>query len=167
MVFAFGGVLLAAALARAGVGVVATPVETAFAAAAGLLFAYAFPLPAALVAVPLLVAGIDLAAALGSGVVRPLNEEVDVLTLALPAWGGGEPVAALGLLDATFLAMFAAWAVRFDLRPRLTLVLLALALAAVVAAGVAGERAVPALPALALAFLVPAADRLRRMLRQP
>jgi hypothetical protein len=167
MVFAGGGVLLAAALARAGVGVAATPVEAAFAAAAGLLFAYAFPLPAALVAVPLLVAGIDLAAALGAGDVAPVRDEVDVLTLALPAWGGGDVVASLGLLDATFLAMFAAWAVRFGLRPRVTLVLLAAALAAAVAVGVAAERPVPALPALALAFLLPAAGRLRRMLRQP
>jgi len=172
-VFAAGGVLLAGALATADTGGLGTTVETAFAAAAGLLFAYAFDVPAALVAVPLLVGGIDLAAALTSDRTFAVPaDDVDVLTLALPQWGGpraGEVpyVASLGLLDATFLAMFAGWSARYGLRPRTVAVLLAAALAGSVAWAVAAERTVPALPMLALAFLVPAAPGLRRMLSRP
>ena len=168
LVFGLGAALLAAALAVQDVGAAANPVEALLAASAGLLFAWAFALPAAVVALPLLVAGIDLASVLtGPAEALAPSDPVDVLTFDLPSWSGGGSVARLGLLDATFLALFAAWALRFDLRPRLVVPLLALAPAAAVALGLALDRTVPALPFLAAALLLPALDRVIRLLRGP
>ena len=161
-----GALLLAIALASRDVGAGANPVEALFAAAVGLLFGIAFGAPAAVVALPLLVAGIDAAAVLGGGGEPPgRGSPVDVLTLDLPLWGGDGSVARLGLLDAVFLALFAAWSLRFDLRPRVALPLMVLALAVAVALGVALDRTIPALPLVALAFLLPAADLIARLLR--
>jgi hypothetical protein len=162
-----GAGLLATALAGQEVGAAANTVEALFAAAAGLLFALAFGIPAVVVALPLLVAGIDAAAVL-TGPDEPLGDfdPVDVLTLDLPAWGGERPsITRLGLLDAAFVAMFAAWALRFGLRPRIAIPLMALGLAGSVALAVALDEAVPALPFLAGALLLPSLDRVPRLLR--
>lgn len=167
LVFGGGAAFLALALNASGVGAAATPAEAVLGATAGLLFAIAFPVPAAVVAVPLLVGGIDLASALGAGadpVVQP-GDDPSVLTLALPAWGGGLDVARAGLLDAVFLALFAAWALRFSLRPRVTLPLMAAALALAAGLSVALDRTVPALPLLALALLLPAAGKVVHLVR--
>lgn len=167
LVFGAGAALLSVALNASGVGAAATPVEALLGATAGLLFAVAFPVPAAVVAVPLLVGGIDLASALGAGadpVVRP-GDDPSVLTLALPAWGGGGDVARIGLLDTVFLALYAAWAIRFDLRPKLTIPLMADALALAAVLSVVLDRAVPALPFLALALLLLAAGRVVHLVR--
>ena len=169
VVLGIGAGLLATALAGQDVGGAANPVEALFAAAAGLLFALAFGLPGVVIALPILVAGIDAASVL-TGPTEPLGDfdPVDVLTFDLPAWGGERPsVARLGFLDATFLAMFAAWSLRFALRPRLAVPLMALGLAGSVALAVALDRAVPALPFVAAAFLLPNLDRLRGLLRAP
>jgi hypothetical protein len=167
IVLGAGAGLLAAALAAQDVGAAANTVEALFAASAGLLFAYGFAIPTAVVALPLLVAGIDAAAVL-TGATEPLGDfdPVDVLTFDLPAWGGERPsIASLSLLDATFLAMFAAWALRYDLRPRIALPLMVVALAAAVAVAVALDRAIPALPFVAAAFLVPSLTRIPRLVR--
>ena len=160
-----GAAFLAAVLAAQDVGAAANPVEGLAAASAGLLFAWAFATPLAVVAIPLVVAGIDVAALL-TGPEEPLRGSgpVDVLTLDLPALGGGESVARLGLLDATFLALFAAWSVRYALRPRLGVILMLAGLCGSVALGLALDRAMPALPFLAAALLLPAADRLPGLL---
>jgi hypothetical protein len=165
--FGVGAALLAVALNARGVGAASTPAEAMFAASAGLLFGVAFAAPAAVVALPLLVAGIDLASVLGAGgeSLVVAGDEPDVLTLDLPLWGGDGDVARLGLLDATFLALFAAWSLHFDLRPRLALVAMPVALAASVALGVTLDSPVPALPFLAAAFLLSGADRLPRLVR--
>ena len=162
-----GALLLAAALARGDVGAAANPVEALAAGAAGLLFARAFGMPAAVVALPLLVAGIDAAAVLG-GDSDPLvraGGTADVLSFDLPLWGGEGSVARLGLLDAMFVALFAQWSLRFALRPRSAIPLMVLAVALAVAVGVALDRPMPVLPFVAVAFLAPAADRLPRLLR--
>lgn len=162
-----GAGLLATALAGQDVGAAANPVEALFAAAAGMLFASAFGIPAAVLTLPVLVAGIDAAAVL-TGPAEPLGDfdPVDVLTLDLPAWGGERPsIARLGFLDATFLAMFAAWSLRFALRPRIAIPLMVVGLAGSVALAVALDRAIPALPFVAVAFLLPAVGRMRRLLR--
>jgi hypothetical protein len=163
-----GAALLATALAGQEVGAAANPVEAVFAAAVGLLFAVAFGLPAAVVALPVLVAGIDAAAVLtGPREVLSDFDPVDILTFDLPAWGGERAsITRLGLLDAVFLAMFAAWALRFDLRPRVTIPLMVAGLAGAVALSVALDRTVPALPFVAAAFLLPAVDRIPRLLRR-
>jgi uracil-DNA glycosylase family 4 len=62
VVLGLGAALLATALTGQDVGAAANPVEALFAASAGLLFAQAFAIPAAVVALPILVGGIDAAA---------------------------------------------------------------------------------------------------------
>ena len=165
-VLGVGAALLAVALNAGDATVGATPVEVLFAAAAGLLFAYGFALPAAVVALPLLVAGIDGASLVtgGADVVRTSAAEPDVLTLDLPSWGEA-PLPRLSLIDATFLALFAAWSVRFALRPRLAIPLMVCGLLVAVALTVATDRSIPTLPFLALGFLLPAIDRIGHLLR--
>jgi hypothetical protein len=166
VVFGVGAALLAVALNARDVGAAATPVEALVGASAGLLFAYAFGVPTAVVALPVIVAGIDAASLLGGGPrgLPAASADPDVLTLDLPRWGGGGDVARLGLLDAVFLALFAAWSVRFALRPRLALPLMALGLAGAAALSVAVDRALPTLPFLALAFLSAIAPGIPRLL---
>ena len=164
-----GAALLAAALSAQDVGAAANPVEALAGAGAGLLFAWAFATPTAVVAVPLVVAGIDIASVL-TGPAEPLRGSGphDVLTLDLPALGGDASVARIGVLDCTFLALFAAWSLRYELRPRLAIVLMVVGLCASVALGLALDRSMPALPFLAAGLLVASADRLVRLLgRQP
>ena len=165
-ILGLGAAFLAAVLAGQDVGAAANTVEALFAASAGLLFAWAFAAPAAIVALPLLVGGIDLVAVL-TGPAEPLRgSAVDVLTFDLPRWGGGS-AARLGLLDATFLAMFAAWSLRYAMRARIALPLMVAGLAASVALGIALDRAIPALPFVAAGFLLPAVDRIRGLLARP
>jgi hypothetical protein len=162
-----GAALLAVALNARDVGAGATPVEALFAAAAGLLFAYGFALPAAVVALPIVVAGIDAASLFGSGSGGgpAAGSGSDVLTLDLPAWDADQAVPRLSLLDATFLALFAAWSVRYALRPRIAVPLMVCGLAAALLLGLALDRSVPTLPFLAAGFLLPALDRLPHLLR--
>ena len=165
-VFGLGAALLTAALAAAEVGALANPAEALVGASAGLLFAWAFAAPAAVLALPLLVAAIDAVAVL-SGRAQPVaaGQEVDALTFVLPRWGSGDAAAHLPVLDATFLAMFAAWALRFDLRPRRAVVLMLGGLVLATAIGVAVDRAVPALPLVALGFLAAHPRRLVGLVR--
>jgi hypothetical protein len=162
-----GAAFLAAVLAAQDVGAAANPVEALAGAAAGLLFAWAFAAPVAVVAVPLVVAGVDLASVL-TGPAEPMrgSDATDVLTLDLPLLGGGGSAARLGVLDMTFLALFAAWSLRYRLRPRLAIAAMVVALVASVAIGIAADRAMPALPFLAAGLLLPAAGRLRPLLAE-
>ncbi len=162
-----GAALLAAVLAAQEVGAAANPVEALAGAAAGLLFAWAFAAPVAVVAVPLVVAGVDVASVL-TGPAEPVRgaSASDVLTLDLPLLGGGGSAARLGVLDMTFLALFAAWSVRYALRPRLGVPLMVAGLVASVALGLALDRAMPALPFLAAALLAPGIGRLRALLTE-
>ena len=166
-VFGIGAALLAVALNARDVGAAATPVEALFGAAAGMLFGMAFGVPAVVVTLPVLVAGIDAASLLagGSEALAPARDDPDVLTLDLPLWGGGGDVARLGLLDAVALALYAAWSLRFGLRPRIALPLMAVGLAASAGLEIALDRPLPALPFLAAGFLLPAASRLPGLLR--
>jgi hypothetical protein len=164
-IFGLGAAFLAAVLTSQDVGAAANPVEVLAGAAAGLLFAWAFAAPAAVAALPLVVAGVDLASVL-TGPEEPLRGSgaVDILTLDLPPLGGGGSVGRLGVIDATFLALFAAWSLRFALRPRLVIPLMVLGLCGSVALGLALDRSMPALPFLAAGLLLPAADRVLRLL---
>ena len=166
-IFGLGAALLTAALAAAEVGALANPAEALFAGAAGVLFAWAFAAPAAVLALPLLVAAIDAAAVL-SGPSEPMaaGDQVDALTFVLPRWGGEGAVGHLAVLDATFLAMFAAWALRFSLRPRRAIALMLGALVLAAGLGVAIDRPLPALAFVAVAFLAADPRRLVMMVRQ-
>jgi hypothetical protein len=94
---------------------------------------------------------------------RDSSRTGEFLSLYLPAWGGGR-AGVLGLADLIFLAFFAASAWRFDLRRRATGIALLLALPATVVIQVELDVAVPALPVLAAALLVPNLDLLPAML---
>ena len=162
---ALGGGLLAGALTAAHAGPGANAAKVLAAAAAGLLLARILDAPAFAVAIPLFVAGIDVASVLAGPsavLIREQPRAVDYLTFPLPVWGGHR-AGQLGLSDMIFLAFFAGSAWRHGFRRRATAIALVAALVAVVAASVLADRALPVLPALALAFLGPNLDRLRPM----
>jgi hypothetical protein len=92
----------------------------------------------------------------------------EVLSFAFPV-PGEHAAANLGVPDMLFFALFLAAAARFALRVFTTWVCLVAALGLTIAATVWWDLSgLPALPALALGFLVPNADLLwRRLRRQP
>lgn len=149
-----GGGLLTATLNVAGLRVGATPAELVLWGACGVLFARIFSLGALVLAVPVLVAGIELA----SGGLTATGPALagDPLTLALP----GDR--RLELTELLFAAAYAGWAQRFGLRRPGTYV----ALGAVLLAGVAADGRLPVLTLLAVALLLPNADRLRGLLHR-
>jgi len=163
---ALGAGLLAAGATEAGSIPVADVTKALFAATLGMWLAWALDEPAVVVAVPLFVAGIDIASVSGGPselLARDSSRTGEFLSLYLPAWGGGR-AGVLGLADLIFLAFFAASAWRFDLRRRATGIALMLALPATVVIQVELDVAVPALPVLAAALLLPNLDLLPAML---
>lgn len=94
---------------------------------------------------------------------RPgLFEEIAV-AFALP---GEDDAARIGPPDVFFFALFLAAATRFDLRPRATWLGMTLGLAlTLLATDVVDATGLPALPGIALGFLLPNADLLWRALR--
>jgi hypothetical protein len=97
-----------------------------------------------------------------------VNEHRHVFTnfsfaFAIP---GETSAANLGLPDLLFFALFLAASIRWDLRPRLTWLLLTLSFGATLALAVWGELGgLPALPLLALAFLLANGDLIWTRLR--
>jgi hypothetical protein len=165
---AAGGGLLAAGLSIDTVdfGPGANVPKVLFAASLGMLLAWWLASPTLLIAVPLFVAGIDIASVVAGPTSKLIEEQpkaVDFLTFELPLWGGGG-FGQLGISDMVFLSFFAAGAWRFGLRRRATAAGLVLALLATLVAGVLLDEALPVLPALALGLLVPNLDRLGPML---
>jgi hypothetical protein len=163
---ALGAGLVAAGATEAGSIPVADVTKALFAAALGMLLAWALDEPAVVVAVPLFVAGIDIASVAGGPselLARDSSEAGEFLSVYLPAWGGGR-AGVLGLADLVFLAFFAASAWRFGLRRRATGIALMLALPATVVIQLELDVTVPALPVLAAALLLPNLDLLPGML---
>jgi hypothetical protein len=159
-----GGSLVAGALVAAGAGSAANPFRAIGAAGIGILLARVLDGRRALVAIPLVVAGIDAWSVLGQGPASSLiaaqPQAVSYLVFDLPAWGSTPAHAGeLGLADVVCLSMFACWTLTFGLR-RWTLGLLALAPLLVLALSLTVSQALPVLPALAAALLLPNADRL-------
>jgi hypothetical protein len=163
-----GGGLLMGALNAAHVGAGANVAEALVAASAGLLFARFLRAPAYAITLPLFVALID-AWSVASGPTERLiaggTAIDDPLSFDLPAWGGGLSAGHLGLSDAVFLSMFAAWALHLEFRRVATIAGLVCGLVAAIALGVVLDRAIPALPLLAAGYLLPNADRVGRLLR--
>jgi hypothetical protein len=90
----------------------------------------------------------------------------DVFSFAFPS-PGGEASANLGLPDLLFFALFLAAAARWNLRVGWTWIALTLSLGATMLLAVEwGVAGLPALPGLALAFLIPNADLLWRELQR-
>jgi hypothetical protein len=162
-----GAGLLVAGLDAAGVGAAANPAEAMLAGALGLLFARWLATPVIAVAVPLFVAAIDVWSVASGPTSRLLDEgtdSVDPLSFDLPAWGHMGSAGHLGLSDALFLAMFAAWAAHYGLRRTATIAGLALGLLASLAFGLLLDRSIPALPFLAAGYLLPNLDRIPALL---
>jgi hypothetical protein len=159
--------VLAGALQAAHAGPEANVAKVLFAAALGMLLARAFDTPPVVVAVPLLVAGIDIASVLAgpsSVLIHQQPRVVDFVTFSLPLWDG-RGSSQLGLSDLVFLAFYASAAWRYGFRRRATAAGLVLGLVAALTAGVLTHSALPVLPALALGLLVPNLDRVGPVLR--
>ncbi|MCW3011119.1 MAG: hypothetical protein JWO90_1523 [Solirubrobacterales bacterium] len=148
-----GGGLLTATLDVAGLRVGATPAELVRGGAVGVLFARVFAVSGLVLAVPLLLAGLELAAG-GGGTSAPAAAG-DPLTLAFP------DERRLELTQLVFAAAYATWALRFALRPWVVLPLLG----AVLLASVARDGDLLALTLLGAALLLPNLDGLPPLLR--
>ena len=151
---ALGGAVLTAILNLAGLRAGATPAELVLWSAVGVLFARVFRIGGLVIAVPLLLAGIELAAG-GGGAAAPAGAG-DPLTLAFP----GDH--RLALDELVFAAAYVAWARAFGLRWRVTGGLLVL----VLLASLLRDSALPALTLLAAALLLPNLDRLSGVVRE-
>jgi hypothetical protein len=170
LLIVLGSGLLVAALnagGAQGVGAGANVAEALLAGAVGLILARLLTVPVSAVAVPLFVAAVDIASVWHGPTERMLEngtDRVDPLSFDLPAWGGGGSAGHLGLSDAVFLSMFAAWAQRYGLRRRATLLGMLLGLLATPVLSVVLDTAIPALPLLAIGYLLPNADRIGGLL---
>jgi hypothetical protein len=167
LLIALGAGLLVAAMSAAGVGAAANVPEAMLASAIGLLFARWLATPVIALAVPIFVAVIDVwsvASGPSSRLLADGTDSVDPLSFDLPAWGHMDSAGHLGLSDALFLSMFAAWAWRYGLRRAPTIAGLTLGLLGSLALGLVLDRAIPALPLLAAGYLLPNLDRLPALL---
>jgi hypothetical protein len=165
VLLALGSGLVAAGATEAGSIPLADLTKALFAGTLGMLLAYWLAEPAIVIAVPLFVAGIDIASVSGGPselLAREGSETGEFLSVYLPAWGGGR-AGVLGLADLIFLAFFASSAWRFGLRRRVTIVALLAAMPATVAIQLALDTTIPVLPVLAAALLVPNLDLLPRL----
>lgn len=166
----FGGsFLLVASMDAAGAEASVTAFEAVAAGTFGVLLGRALASPAVALAIPVFVAVVD-AWSVAQGPTSRLSESgargSSELTFDLPAWGGApEAASRLGLVDAIFLAMFSVWAARFGLRPRATAIGMVVGLFAAVVLSVAMDRAVPALPLMAVGYWLPNLDRFGAVLR--
>jgi hypothetical protein len=170
LLIVLGSGLLVAALnidGDASVGAGANVVEALLASAAGLLLARALATPMSAVAVPLFAAAVDIVSVWNGPTARMLEDgtnRVDPLSFDFPAWGGMGSAGHLGLSDAVFLSMFAAWSERYGFRRRLTLGGMVLGLLASVVLSVALDRAIPALPLIGAGYLLANLDRIGPLL---
>ena len=168
LLIVLGAGLLMGALNAAAVGAGANVAEALVASAVGLLLARWLRSGAIAVTLPLFVALIDawsVASGPSSKMFAAGTAIDDPLSFDMPAWGGALSAGHLGLSDAVFLAMFAAWALHFGFRRVATIAGLVLGLVATLLLGVALDTAIPALPLLAAGYLLPNLDRIGGLLR--
>jgi hypothetical protein len=166
LLVALGAALLAGALNAADVGAAANVPEAMLAGAIGLLFARWLATPVIALAVPIFVATIDIWS-VASGPTSRMTEtdSADTLSFDLPAWGHAGSAGHLGMSDALFLSMFAAWALRYGFRRDATIAGLTVGLVGALALGLLLDRTIPALPLLAAGYLLPNLDRIPALLR--
>ncbi len=160
ILLALGCGLLTAAFDQVGARAGATLPEALLWCAGGLLFARIFGGGALAVAVPLLLAGLDVAGVTAS--TRILDDVAaagDPLTLELPAWGGGQ-AAVLPALEAGVIGALAAWTSTQGFRTPWTQVIM------VEAAVLATVLALPSIALVVVAYLVVNADRAGEAVRQ-
>ena len=167
LLIVLGTGLLAGALNAAHVGAGANVAEIMLAAAVGLLFARFLRVGSIALAVPLFVAVIDVWSVASGPTSRLLAAGTppdDPLSFDIPAWGGGASAGHLGVSDAIFVAMFAAWAWHFGFRRAATAAGIVLGLLASLVLSVVFDRAIPAIPLLAIGYLLPNLDRIGALL---
>ena len=161
--------LLVGAMDAAGAKASVSAFEALAAGAFGTLVGRALATPAVALAIPVFVALIDAWSVANGPSSRLLHGDprgAAELTFDLPAWGGAPGAGSrLGLTDAVFLAMFAVWAKRFGLRRRATALGMVVGLLATVVISVTTNRALPALPLMAVGYWLPNLDRLAAMFR--
>ena len=166
-----GAGLLVAALDANDVAAAATPFEVILLCSLGIAFAVVFDAPALAVALPLFLAAIDIAQAVGGGsaglFTLSTSKPGDVLTLDLPDWGTGLAAARLSATDVLFLGAFAAYARRLGLRERAAEVGMLLGLLAAVASEVLLDTQLPTIALMAAGYLVPNVDRLAALFARP
>jgi len=154
-------------LSAAGALEATAPFKAAFAAAAGYGLARFVFSPLIVYALAVGVAAGD-AVSVSSGPTRYIIDEqprvVEFVALYLPEWGGPDG-SWLGTSDLVFLALYLYCVWRFGLRRRVTAVALCASFIASLAIAVWSDVAVPALPLLSLALLVPNIDRVWARLR--
>jgi hypothetical protein len=168
LLIVLGAGLLVAALNAAGAGAAANVSEALLAGAIGLLFARWLATPVIAIAVPIFVAAIDIwsvASGPTSRLAESGTDSTDPLSFEMPAWGHAGSAGHLGLSDALFLSMFAAWAWHYGFRRTATIVGLLLGLLGSLALGELLDRMIPALPLLAAGYLLPNLDRISALLR--
>jgi hypothetical protein len=160
VLLAVGCGLLTAAFDQVGGRAGATLPEALLWCAGGLLFARAFGGGALAIAVPLLLAGLDVAGVTGStAIIGDVASAGDPLTLELPAWGGGQ-AAVLPALQAGVLGALAAWSSTQRFRTPWTQVIM------VEAAVLAVVLRLPGIALLVAAYLLVNADRAGAALRE-
>lgn len=163
-----GTLLLVAAMDAAGAGASVSAFEAVAAGSFGVLLGRALAAPVVALAIPVFVAVVDawsVASGPSSRLAGSGARGAAELSFDLPAWGGAEGAGSrLGLVDAIFLAMFAVWANRFGLRPRATAIGMVGGLFAAVILSVALDRAVPALPLVAVGYWLVNLDRMQGLL---
>ncbi|MCW2992456.1 MAG: hypothetical protein JWM73_3050 [Solirubrobacterales bacterium] len=165
-----GSLILVAGMDAAGAGSSVSAFEAVAAGTFGVLLGRALAAPAVALAIPIFVAIVD-AWSVASGPTSRLSESgargASELTFDLPSWGGAPDAASrLGIVDAIFLAMFSVWAARFGLRPRATAIGMVLGLLAAVVLSVLLDRAVPALPLVAVGYWTANLDRFDQLLQR-
>jgi hypothetical protein len=163
----FGSGLIAAAMNESGSIPASNISKVLFAAALGMLLARVLAEPAVVIAVPLFVAGIDIASVAGGPtelLSRDSSKTGEFVSIYLPAWGGGR-AGVIGVADFVFLAFFASCAWRFGLRRRATTLALVLAPAVALCVQVLAGRTIAVLPFLSGALLLVNIDRLPALMR--
>jgi hypothetical protein len=139
------------------------------AASLGLVLAHGLERPWQIGLVALLVIGVDswsVFAGLTKQLLEGPQERIDWLTVPFTV-PGRYNVGGVGVTDLLFLGLFTATARRFHLRLRSTVLSCAASLSVTVLLAVALDRALPALPLMAIAFLAANADRLWRHHAEP
>ena len=164
-----GAFILVAAMDAADAGSSVSAFEALAAGSFGILLGRALAAPIVALAIPIFVAIVD-AWSVASGPSSRLSESgargSAELSFDIPSWGGAPGAASrLGIVDAIFMAMCRVWAQRFGLRPRATAAGMACGLFAAVILSVTLEKAVPALPLIAIGYWIPNLDRLNALLR--
>jgi len=163
LAIAVAAAALTAGLIAAGLdGTPATLSKLVAAACIGIALAGLLQTPAEIVAISVLIAGVDaysVAAGPTHAIVLHHQQVLGAFTLAFHP-PGTSAVAQIGARDFVFFALFSAASVRMGLRVRATWIATTASLGATMALSYIFDTALPALPLLSLAFLGANADLL-------